>query len=86
MNTNTKVYEDKLKGKPYDHVFFTPSSSEEILLNSFQVVDIMELIKADFKQRGEVFPYLPYNHDLFRTKFSDHLPVSFDYILGNDTD
>jgi len=86
LNTNTKVYEDKLKGKPYDHVFFTPSSSEEILLNSFQVVDIMELIKADFKQRGEVFPYLPYNHDLFRTKFSDHLPVSFDYILGNDTD
>ncbi len=83
-STNTKLYEDAKKGKPYDHVFYTNSSEDEIIKESFKVVDLMEEIRTLYK--GESFPYAPYEHNLFRTIFSDHVPIYFNYILGMDKD
>jgi len=83
-STNTKLYEDAKKGKPYDHVFYTNSSEDEVINKSFKVVDLMQEIRVLYK--GESFPYAPYEHNLFRTKFSDHVPIAFQYILGKDTD
>ena len=84
FSTNTKLYEDPKKGKPYDHVFYTKSTKGEIIVKSFKVVDLMAKIKE--LNDENVFPYEPYEHNLFRTKFSDHVPVSFSYILGKDND
>ncbi|MDC0338376.1 hypothetical protein OAN33_02445 [Flavobacteriales bacterium] len=83
-STNTKLYEDAKKGKPYDHVFYTNSSEDEIIKESFKVVDLMKEVRTLYK--GESFPYEPYEHNLFRTKFSDHVPIAFKYILGKDKD
>lgn len=83
-STNTKLYEDPKKGKPYDHVFYTNNSEDEIIQESFKVVDLMKEIRSLYKD--ESFPYAPYEHNLFRTKFSDHVPISFNYVLGKDTD
>jgi outer membrane protein OmpA-like peptidoglycan-associated protein len=83
-STNTKHYEDSEKGKPYDHVFYNTFSENEIIKSSFVVVDIMKIIRQ--LNTYEIFPYEPYEHDLFRTHFSDHAPVSFYYVLGKDND
>jgi outer membrane protein OmpA-like peptidoglycan-associated protein len=83
-STNTKKYEDEEKGKPYDHVFYNTFSENEIIKSSFDVVDIMAIIKQ--LNTHEIFPYEPYDHDIFSTRFSDHTPVSFNYVLGVDND
>ena len=77
-STNTKLYEDAKKGKPYDHVFYTNSSEDEIIKESYKVVDLMKEVRTLYM--GESFPYAPYEHNLFRTKFSDHVPIAFKYI------
>jgi hypothetical protein len=84
QSTNTKLYESAAKGEPYDHVFHFQSSIEDIVPNSFNVVDLMAELKAF--QSSIAFPLEPYVHDLFRTAFSDHVPVSFQIVTGKDTD
>lgn len=79
-STNTKMYEDSLKGKPYDHVFYTTYCIEEILPSSFTVVDFFGLVQ----KAGMTFT--PYNHDQFRTTFSDHVPISYQIVTGKDSD
>lgn len=80
--TNTKIYESSLKGKPYDHVFYRTASVEDLVPNSFAVVDLMaELIKLAPDQVSTT-----YNHDEFRQKYSDHLPVHFKIVTGRDSD
>lgn len=80
--TNTKIYESKEKGKPYDHVFYNSHSKEDLILNSFSAIDLLKAAKA-FNPTNVIEPY---NHDDFRTKYSDHLPVVFQLITGKDTD
>lgn len=81
-STNTKIYEAKEKGKPYDHVFYTSRSKEDLILNSFEVHDLKTLVKA-INPNNVIEPY---DHDDFRAKYSDHLPVSFKLVTGKDTD
>ena len=83
QSTNTKLYELASKGRPYDHVFSSSASTEEIIETSFTVVDIMEVVRPHFE--GD-FPFEPYSHDFFRTRLSDHLPVTFQLIIGVDSD
>lgn len=84
LSTNAKLYESVSKGKPYDHVFYSVKSTEELLLNSFQVIDLKnEIVKNSAP--GE-FILDPFNYEYFKTRFSDHLPVSFKLITGQDTD
>ena len=84
QSTNTKLYESAAKGEPYDHVFHFQSTVEDVIPHSFKVVDLMkELISF---QSSISFPLEPYVHDLFRTAFSDHVPVSFQIVSGKDKD
>lgn len=83
-STNTKMYESASKGEPYDHVFHFAQSTEDVLPNSFEVIDLMSALKPH--QSSISFSLEPYNHDLFRTTFSDHVPVRFKIICGKDTD
>jgi exonuclease III len=79
-STNIKMYEDPKKGQPYDHVFYSKYSKEDLIANSFQVVDLMSLVlKAGLN-------YSPYDHDSFRTSFSDHVPITFQLVTGKDSD
>ncbi len=77
-------YGNAAKGEPYDHVFYTSYSNEDLIKNSFNVIDlkaeILKLVPAGTYQLD------PYVHDDFRTKFSDHLPVTFQLVTGKDTD
>jgi hypothetical protein len=80
--TNTKIYESKTKGKPYDHLFYNSNSKEDLILNSFKVIDLL----SEVKKYNPTNVIEPYNHDDFRAKYSDHLPFTFQLITGKDTD
>lgn len=84
LKTNSKCYESITKGQPYDHVFYTSNSKEDILEYSFEVIDLKSEIMNCSKPN--LFSLEPYDHDYFRTRFSDHLPVSFKLVTGRDTD
>lgn len=79
LNTNTKLYESEAKDKPYDHVFYSSKSVENMITTSFQVIDLMEYLRNSLPL--EQYIYEPYEHDLFRTSFSDHLPIKFNFIV-----
>lgn len=81
-STNTKIYESQEKGKPYDHIFYNSNSKEDLILSSFEVHDLKAQVKAI--NPGNITE--PYDHDDFRAKYSDHLPVSFMMITGRDSD
>ena len=81
-STNTKIYETKEKGKPYDHVFYNSHSIEDLVLSSFKVIDLKKLVK-EIKPTNVIEPY---DHDDFRAKYSDHLPVVFQIVTGKDKD
>lgn len=83
-NTNSSLYRGVDKGYPYDHVFYSTFSKEDLILNSFQVVDLKKEIEKI--SAPDQFILDPYEHDYFRTKFSDHLPVTFKLITGKDKD
>lgn len=83
-STNTKMYESASKGEPYDHVFHFGASTEDIISNSFQIIDLMAVLRSF--QSVISFPLEPYVHDTFRTAFSDHVPISFKLVSGKDTD
>lgn len=84
LNTNSSLYRGASKGHPYDHVFYTTFSKEDLILNSFEVVDLKKEI-IENSTPGQ-FTLEPYEHDYFRTKFSDHLPVTFKLVTGKDKD
>lgn len=83
LNTVSKVYEDELKGKPYDHVFYYPSSNEDVLDNSFEVIDLLGELKLIYPNDPA---FLNFDYQEFKQKYSDHLPVVFKVITGKDTD
>ncbi|MDG1842143.1 MAG: hypothetical protein P8I93_07335 [Crocinitomicaceae bacterium] len=82
LPTNTKLYETLKKGKPYDHVFYNNSTKEDIKENSFKVVDI----RRELMQMNPSNVVMPYDHKSFRTRYSDHLPISFELLLNKDSD
>lgn len=84
ISTNTKMYESSDKGEPYDHVFHFSSTAEDLVPGSFKVIDLIAELKSF--QHSITIPLEPYVHDLFRTAFSDHVPVSFQLISGKDSD
>ncbi len=82
LSTNTKMYEDSGKGKPYDHIFVNTCLTEEIVENSFHRVDLRKFLQSE----GLYNDFFPYEHNYFRTRLSDHVPVEFKIILGKDLD
>ena len=69
--TNTKG------DKPYDHVMFSPSFTQEIdRAFDMQVVDLVPTMEA-FWNMPSPYPGNPYDHNAFRACYSDHHPVVF---------
>lgn len=81
-STNTKFYESKSKGKPYDHIFINGAFEEDILIESFTIADYESFLMS-VNRREEFFPY---DHNYFRTRLSDHFPISFKIVTGRDSD
>jgi endonuclease/exonuclease/phosphatase family metal-dependent hydrolase len=68
------------KTKPYDHVMFRPGPTREIDRGfDMVVVDLVAETKSRWQAAGrtEIFPGDPYEHDAFRQRFSDHMPIVF---------
>jgi len=84
LSTNTLMYGDPTKGNPYDHVFYSSYSKEDILKGSFEVIDLKKAI-LDNSKKGQ-YNMEPYVHDDFRTQFSDHTPIVFKIVTGKDSD
>lgn len=82
QSTNTKLYEAAEKGKPYDHIFINEFCSEDVIENTFRVVDLKESLTV----LGREEEFFPYEHNYFRTRISDHVPVIFQIVTGKDTD
>lgn len=84
MTTTSLAYKLQSKGQPYDHVFYSTHSQEDILENSFEVMDLRKEI-IDHSAPGQ-FVLDPFDYEFFKTRFSDHLPISFKLVTGRDTD
>lgn len=82
ISTNAKRYEAKEKGRPYDHIFINENFLEDLVTESFEVVDLQMYLEGVNK----IDEFFPYDHNYFRTRLSDHLPVSFKIITGRDSD
>lgn len=62
--------------QPYDHVFYNTTHTSEIDTSfGFEVVDLLE--KMETYWTGPNYPGNPYDHNTFRTTYSDHHPVTF---------
>lgn len=84
ITTTSLAYQLQSKGKPYDHVFHSTYSKEDILENSFEVIDLKKEI-IEHSIPGQ-FVLDPFDYKFFKTRFSDHLPISFKLVTGRDTD
>lgn len=82
-NTVSKAYEDEIRGKPYDHVFYYPESNEDILMNTFKVIDLWGILRKLYPDDTKL-QFFDYQN--FKQRYSDHLPIEFKIITGRDTD
>ncbi len=72
--------------RPYDHVMYRPATSgDEIDAGSFLVMDLIEAARPLWPT-GEPYPGDPYDHNAFRTRYSDHHPVTFEISVVPDDD
>lgn len=73
--TNTNVNSPR----PYDHVMYDVfHSSREIDVDrGLQIINLIDEMRAHWPASAGPYPGNPYKHDLFRTRFSDHHPISF---------
>lgn len=88
VRTNTLINSDKDAGaRPYDHVMYNLAYTQhEIDTNyGFQVLDLVQLLKSTWTL-PEPYPGEPYNHNAFRSYYSDHHPVAFQLIFTGDDD
>lgn len=71
--------------RPYDHVIYNLESSGNEIGELFEVIDLIEAVRPLWTG-SEPFPGDPYVHNEFRTRFSDHHPISFQILIGEDDD
>ena len=73
--------------KPYDHVMYRPQFSASEIDTDFglEVINLIEAVRPLWTGTSS-FPGDPYDHDEFRTRFSDHHPVHFRIKAGTDDD
>jgi len=77
------------KQKPYDHVMYRPAHTQFDIDSSFPftVVDLVEEVRSSWNVATMgPFPGDPYDHNIFKQHFSDHRPVVFQMLIGNDDD
>jgi len=87
----TNTFPQRKKAKPYDHVFFNPKFTTEKEMpraKNFAVVSLIDKMKYRWAYTNATEPYpggrpdksgrwIDYDHDKFRTRYSDHNPVKF---------
>ncbi len=72
------------EGRPYDHVFFHPGYSGEEVIDSLEIVDLVEAVRPFWK---EAIPFPEHNLNLFYQFYSDHKPIVFTMVSdGSDDD
>jgi hypothetical protein len=82
LMTNTNVNGPK----PYDHVFYFPELTAEIIgQEKLQIINLIQEMKP-FWSLDRPYPGDPYDHNLFRTHFSDHHPIKFQFKIEKDQD
>ena len=82
-NTNKREGADK----PYDHVMFHPTRSNEIDTEfDFKVIDLIDAVRKRWNPKDGPFPGEPYDHDRFRAYYSDHHPVVFRFKIPSEDD
>lgn len=88
--TNTLINDKPGKGaKPYDQVMYnTTFTKNEIDLSfDFKVIDLIEAMRPFWPaDSGKPYPGDPYDHDKFRTAYSDHHPVEFRILITQTDD
>jgi len=84
LPTNTNIRNPR----PYDHVMYsTEYSSNEIDTEAgFVVINLIEAMRDRWTADAGPYPGDPYRHNAFRTKYSDHHPVSFQIRSGREDD
>ena len=73
--------------KPYDHVMYRPQFSTSEIDTDFglKVINLIEVVRPHWND-AEPYPGEPYDHNKFRTRFSDHHPIQFRIKKGQDDD
>lgn len=88
VRTNTLINADKDGGaRPYDHVMFSTTFTQQEIdtIYGFKVLNLIDLMRSYWKS-AEPYPGDPYNHNAFRSYYSDHHPVAFQLIFTEDDD
>lgn len=82
--TNTNVN----GSKPYDNIFYNSTASKTELdsLYDIHIINLLEEMKPYWDTTLGVYPGEPYNHNIFRQYYSDHHPVVFHLLVGEDDD
>lgn len=90
LNATCRPTNTNVRGpKPYDHVIFdTSNTAAEIDANAgLHVVDLVSAMWTSWPIDEGAYPGFPYDHNAFRTRYSDHNPVVFRVnITGPDDD
>lgn len=85
LMTNTNVNGPR----PYDNVLLPASSANGLDGGGqFSVINLIEGMRVPwFEDFNAPYPGdVPYNHNAFRRRYSDHHPVTFKVLMGNDDD
>ena len=67
------------KPMAFDHVLYSPFNTAEIDQDSdFKIIDLINEMKKYWNsESGDPYPGDPYNHNSFRSYYSDHHPIEF---------
>jgi endonuclease/exonuclease/phosphatase family metal-dependent hydrolase len=79
LKTNVGVQD-----KPFDHVLYRQQhSGNEVMANSFSVIDLVERMRPTWNDPDEPFPQVPpTNANTFAKYYSDHRPVEWTMRYG----
>jgi hypothetical protein len=74
--------------KPYDHVMYSSDFSKREIntTRGMTVINLIEEMRLRWPANIGPFPGNPYNHDAFRTLYSDHHPILFVLRTGGADD
>lgn len=82
--TTASIYGVNKKGNPFDHVFYTPFTTEDLRSRTSAVMDLM--ISLKLLNLPNLQGIIPFDANLFSQRFSDHFPITWQMISGRDKD
>lgn len=86
LNKDCQTTNTNLNGpRPYDHVIYNVGSTGDEIGGFFEVVNLIEAVRPLWTS-DDPFPGDPYDHNTFRSRFSDHHPIRFQIEVGSDDD